>query len=255
MKFRVVVTARARADTIEAFRWLVERSPDAASRCRYLGLEEAIASLAAMPERHPVAEEESDQLGFTLRQMLYGRRRGTYRILFSVEQDTVTLEHYVRDSAQGPIEHDVVTRIIKHGLIFDNILLRDRVSQMRISVRDRGDRRPVAISRPLPKLQGRHPARPTVKAVLTPHASRSKTRWMSYKNSSKDLRKLRCVHAFEHQLRVRLKERRNRLYREWTITAVSTRILVSSVEWMNRSQIIQAHEGRSVRRLAWVGRA
>ena len=103
MKFRVVVTARARADAVEAFRWLVERSPDAASRW-YLGLEKAIASLATMPERHPVAEEESDQLGFTLRQMLYGRRRGIYRILFSIEQDTVTL-HYVRHSAQGPIEH------------------------------------------------------------------------------------------------------------------------------------------------------
>ena len=57
-----------------------------------------------MPERCPVAEDESDQLGITLRQLLYGRRRGVYRILFSIEGETVTL-HYVRHSAQGPIEH------------------------------------------------------------------------------------------------------------------------------------------------------
>ena len=35
--------------------------------------------------------------------MLYGRRRGVYRLLFSVEGDTITL-HYVRHSAQGKIE-------------------------------------------------------------------------------------------------------------------------------------------------------
>ncbi len=68
-----------------------------------MGLEKAIAKLKKMPERHPVAQDESDQLGVTLRQMLYGRRPGVFRILFSVEGDTVTL-HYVRHSAQGPLE-------------------------------------------------------------------------------------------------------------------------------------------------------
>ncbi len=103
MKYRVVITARARADALEAFRWMVERSPDVAARW-YVGLEKAIASLAETPMRHPVAEEESEQLGIPLRQMLHGRRRGVYRILFSIEDDVVTL-HFVRHSAQGPIEH------------------------------------------------------------------------------------------------------------------------------------------------------
>ncbi len=56
-----------------------------------------------MPERHPVAEDESEQLGMTPRQMLYGRRPGAFRIVFSVEGDTVTL-HDTRHSGQGPIE-------------------------------------------------------------------------------------------------------------------------------------------------------
>jgi plasmid stabilization system protein ParE len=103
VSYRVVVTARARADTVEALRWLAERSPDAAARW-YAGLEKAIAKLSTMPERHPIAEDESEQLGITLRQMLYGRRRGVYRLFFSIEGETVTL-HYVRHSAQGPIGH------------------------------------------------------------------------------------------------------------------------------------------------------
>ena len=63
----------------------------------------AIAKLSTLPERHPIAEEESEQLGVIPREMLYGRRRGVFRILFSIEGDTVTL-HYVRHSAQGPID-------------------------------------------------------------------------------------------------------------------------------------------------------
>jgi hypothetical protein len=42
-------------------------------------------------------------LGMTPRQMLYGRRPGAYRIVFSAEGDTVTL-HDTRHSGQGPIE-------------------------------------------------------------------------------------------------------------------------------------------------------
>jgi hypothetical protein len=91
-----------RGRTRSGLEWLADQSPDAGARW-YVGLEKAVAKLRAFPERHPIAEDESEQLGFPLRQMLYGRRRGVYRIFFSGEADTVTL-HYVRHSAQGPIE-------------------------------------------------------------------------------------------------------------------------------------------------------
>jgi len=102
MTYRVVVTARARAEALEAFVWLAERSPDAAERW-YLALQEAIEGLSTMPERCPVAEDESELLGVTLRQMLYGKHRGVYRLLFSIQNDVVTL-HYVRHASRGPIE-------------------------------------------------------------------------------------------------------------------------------------------------------
>jgi plasmid stabilization system protein ParE len=104
LTYRVVFTARARADAIGQFRFLADRSLAAAAHW-YAGFEKAIAKLGTMPERHPIAQDETEQLGITLRQMLYGRRPGVFRILFSVEGDTVTL-HYVRHSARGPIETD-----------------------------------------------------------------------------------------------------------------------------------------------------
>jgi plasmid stabilization system protein ParE len=100
--YRVVFTAKARADVIEQFRYLADRSPAAAARW-YAGIEKAVAKLGTQPERHPIAHDETERFGITLRQMLYGRRPGVFRILFSVENDTVTL-HYVRHSARGPIE-------------------------------------------------------------------------------------------------------------------------------------------------------
>jgi plasmid stabilization system protein ParE len=102
LTYRVVFTARARADLIEQFRYLADRSPTAAARW-YAGIEKAIGKLGTLPERHPIAQDETEQFGVTLHQMLYGRRPGVFRILFSVEGGTVTL-HYVRHSARGPIE-------------------------------------------------------------------------------------------------------------------------------------------------------
>jgi plasmid stabilization system protein ParE len=102
VSYRVVITARARADAVEAFRWMAERSPNAAARW-YAGLQKAIVKLAEMPLRCPIAQDESHLLSVTLRQMLYGRRQGVYRILFSIEGDTICV-HYVRHSARGPIE-------------------------------------------------------------------------------------------------------------------------------------------------------
>ena len=102
MSYRIVVTLTARADAVEAFRWIAEQSLDAAARW-YAGFQKAIAKLSRNPERHPVAKEASEQAGITLRQMLYDRRRGIYRILFSIQGETVTV-HSVRYSARGPID-------------------------------------------------------------------------------------------------------------------------------------------------------
>jgi plasmid stabilization system protein ParE len=63
--YRIVFTARARAEALEQFLYLAHRSPDAAARW-YTGLEKAIAKLGTLPERHPIVEDESEQVGVIL---------------------------------------------------------------------------------------------------------------------------------------------------------------------------------------------
>lgn len=102
MIYRVVITAGANAGAIGAFRWKTERSAQGAARW-LANLEKAIGRLNTFPERHPIAEDESERSGITLREMTYGKKPGTYRILFSIEGDTVVL-HDIRHSARGPID-------------------------------------------------------------------------------------------------------------------------------------------------------
>jgi plasmid stabilization system protein ParE len=102
LRYRIVIQPGARADVREAFRFILDQSPSAAARWS-TGLEKVIAKIGERPERYPVAIEESEQLGITIRQALYGRRRGVYRILFAVEGETISVL-FIRHSARGPIE-------------------------------------------------------------------------------------------------------------------------------------------------------
>ena len=104
MTDRVIVTVRARVDAERAFRWKAEASHQSAVRW-FAGLEKAIADLGNGPEKHPLAEEESERMGILLRQMLYGRRKNVYRLLFAIEGDTIVL-HEVRHGSRGPMDHD-----------------------------------------------------------------------------------------------------------------------------------------------------
>ncbi|HLX85134.1 MAG TPA: type II toxin-antitoxin system RelE/ParE family toxin [Terriglobales bacterium] len=56
------------------------------------GLKRAIASLAEMPERCPLARENKE-FSFEVRNLLYGRKPHVYRVVFTVEGDTVYILH------------------------------------------------------------------------------------------------------------------------------------------------------------------
>ena len=99
--YRVIVQPRARAEALANFRWKAEHSPQAAARW-LTGLERAIAKLSDNPLRHAVAVEESERFGIEIRQCLYGKRRGVFRILFSIERDTISVLA-IRHSAQDTI--------------------------------------------------------------------------------------------------------------------------------------------------------
>jgi plasmid stabilization system protein ParE len=97
MTYRVITQPTAEAEVEDAYRWLHHQSSGAAVRW-YRGLREAIESLESNPQRCPIAPE-SAFFGEEIRQLLYGKRRGVYRILFTVEEDVVSVL-FVRHSAR-----------------------------------------------------------------------------------------------------------------------------------------------------------
>ena len=64
-------------------------------------MEDAIASLATFPKRCPIAPE-SARFPFEVRQLLYGRKPHVYRILFTIENNTVNVLH-IRHGRRKPI--------------------------------------------------------------------------------------------------------------------------------------------------------
>jgi len=102
MTFRVEVTPQAERDADAILEWLRSQYAGDAGIRWFRALEDAIASLGEFPERCPVAPE-STVFPFQVRQLLYGRRRNTYRILFTVSRDTVYVLH-IRHGARQPIK-------------------------------------------------------------------------------------------------------------------------------------------------------
>ena len=97
MTSRVEITRRAAREIEDQYRWLAERWPAAADRLRD-SLLAAVGSLEKNPERCPEALE-AEWYGPGLRQLLHGRRRRIYRILFEIRGDVVLVVR-VRHSAQ-----------------------------------------------------------------------------------------------------------------------------------------------------------
>ena len=102
MAYRVEVTEIAAAEIDFAYSWLKERSPTAAERW-YRGLMASLASLREHPQRCTQAYGVSSA-GAEVRQLIYGRRRGRYRILFTIagnEVQVVRVLHGARGTARG----------------------------------------------------------------------------------------------------------------------------------------------------------
>ena len=101
MPYTVRLTLQALAEVDTAFHWLNDRSPEAAARW-YDRLMQTIQSLEKNPERYAFAPEAEWYQG-GLRQLLYGKRRGVFRILYEIRGDVVYIVR-VRHGAQSLLE-------------------------------------------------------------------------------------------------------------------------------------------------------
>ena len=97
MIYRVIIQPNAEAELDAAYTYRHARAPQAAARW-LAGLVEAINSLEQFPARCPLAPENG-HFAEEIRQLLYGTRRDVFRILFTIQGDTVHVLH-IRHGAQ-----------------------------------------------------------------------------------------------------------------------------------------------------------
>jgi plasmid stabilization system protein ParE len=101
MVFGVETSARAAEDADLILEWLVSQHAGDTGVRWFLALEDAIASLVNFPQRCPLAPENSE-FPFEVRQLLYGRKPHVYRILFTIEGETVHVMH-IRHGRRRPL--------------------------------------------------------------------------------------------------------------------------------------------------------
>ncbi len=90
MAFRVETTVKAERELSAIQDWLLSEQAGDAGLAWFLRLRDALDSLSEMPYRCPLAREKKG-LSSGIRQLLYGNKPHVYRILFTIENDTVTV--------------------------------------------------------------------------------------------------------------------------------------------------------------------
>ncbi|MDZ4287705.1 MAG: type II toxin-antitoxin system RelE/ParE family toxin [Prosthecobacter sp.] len=98
---RVEYTSGAQKEIEESYVWIKERAPQAAEKWRdeLIG---KVESLAVNPLRHPVAPE-SEKFSREIRLMLFRKRRGQFRIYYTIDKKRVVILS-VRRSFRKPLE-------------------------------------------------------------------------------------------------------------------------------------------------------
>lgn len=98
MKFRVFVTANAKQDLRSYYELAAERAPHTAEKW-LTRFELAINSLDSNPDRCPVAPE-NDAVTPQIHQLIFGKRSGAYRVLFTISDADVRVLH-IRRATMG----------------------------------------------------------------------------------------------------------------------------------------------------------
>lgn len=108
MKYRIEISSVAEAEADSVFLRLSQVTSPAKASQWYSGLLKAIESLSQMPKRCPLARE-NEYFSQEIRQLLYGRGRNSYRVLFTIlegqDMSTIRILH-IRHASQQTIGED-----------------------------------------------------------------------------------------------------------------------------------------------------
>jgi plasmid stabilization system protein ParE len=103
MRFQVELTAEAEREANAILEWLLSQGAGDTGVRWFSALTDAIESLANSPQRCSFAPENY-LFPFEVRQLLYGRASQVYRILFTIERETVYILH-IRHGRRQPVRH------------------------------------------------------------------------------------------------------------------------------------------------------
>ena len=84
MEYQVKLTAPAEADVAATYEYIRAAAPEAAEKW-LRGLFDVILSLGEMPASYPLIAE-AEEIRQPIRQRLYGKRTGTYRIIYDIQE-------------------------------------------------------------------------------------------------------------------------------------------------------------------------
>ena len=105
MTYDVVVTAAAKHNLRAAYLWAAERAPLTAAA--WLNRFEAeLDTLSRFPQRCAVAPEDA-LVPEEIRQLIYGRRQGAYRALFTIAGNEVQVLHIRRATRDWATRDDL----------------------------------------------------------------------------------------------------------------------------------------------------
>jgi plasmid stabilization system protein ParE len=86
MKYKIEISSLAEAEADKSFLWMLKIASPQKTRDWYQGLLKAIFSLSTMPKRCILARE-NEHFSQEIRQLLYGKGKNSYRILFTILED------------------------------------------------------------------------------------------------------------------------------------------------------------------------
>jgi plasmid stabilization system protein ParE len=114
MAYQVCLAESAAADAERIYAWVTERAPLRGRRW-FEKLIEALRSLDLHPSRCPLAREARESKR-DIRCLLFGKRRGVYRILYEVdEKRKIVWILHIRHSALRDLEPNELERLPEEG--------------------------------------------------------------------------------------------------------------------------------------------
>lgn len=105
MEFQVKLTGNAKREIETAYLWLKQSNPVYADQW-FRSLMNSIATLQDKPRRCALARE-NDDFPEEIRQLIFGKSRSKYRIIFTIIDDIVYVI-YLRHSSQSSILFNVL---------------------------------------------------------------------------------------------------------------------------------------------------